>query len=43
MDQRSRTSGHTAVTTRNQADEALRRAQGRPAPIAKPRPQTVAA
>lgn len=28
-------------TIRNQADEALRRVQGRPAPVAKPRPTAV--
>lgn len=38
MNQRSRITGHTAPTTpSNDMDEALRRVQGRPAPIAKPR------
>ncbi|WP_275424325.1 hypothetical protein [Streptomyces parvus] len=43
MNQRSRIAGQTAATTSNDAEEALRRVQGRPAPTAKPRTPGVAA
>lgn len=43
VNQRSRTTGHTAPTTSNDMDEALRRVQGRPAPTSAPRTLAVAA
>ncbi|MGW5989458.1 hypothetical protein ACWFRT_13770 [Streptomyces anulatus] len=43
MNQRSRITGQTAHTTSNDAEEALRRVQGRPAPTTNPRTTTVAA
>ncbi|MEK8143622.1 hypothetical protein NKH18_21170 [Streptomyces sp. M10(2022)] len=41
MNQPNRLTGHTALTTANDAEEALLRVQGRPAPTTKP--QTFAA
>lgn len=43
MNQRSRIAGQTAAATSNDAEEALRRVQGRPAPTSTPRTMAVAA